>query len=421
MKNIDTLCVRAGYKPKNGETNTLPIYQSTTYFYESGSELADLFDLKKDGHIYSRLSNPTNSALESKLAALEGGKLGIACSSGQSAMMVTLLNICFAGDNIVCSSAVYGGTHNLLNVTLRKYGIEARFISPEAPQEEIEKLIDDKTKAIIGETIANPAIVILDFEKFSAISKKYGILFIVDNTLATPALVRPVEYGANIIIHSTSKYLDGHAVALGGAVIDCANFEFKGNPRYPEFNKPDNSYHGLVYADLECPFGLKAKAQMIRDLGSIMSPQNAFLTHLGCETLALRMERHCSNASKVAEFLEASDKIEWVKYPTLKSSTQNELQKKYMPKGCGGMMSFGVKGGREKAQQFMENLEMISIVTHVADVRSCVLHPASTTHRQLSSEALIEAGISDNLIRLSVGIENVEDIICDLKQSLDRL
>lgn len=421
MKNIDTICVRAGYKAKNGEANTLPIYQSTTYYYKSSDELADLFDLKKDGHIYSRLSNPTNSAFEDKLAKLENGKLAIACSSGQSATTLALLNVCFAGDNVVCSSAVYGGTYNLLNVTLRKYGIEARFVDPTATSEEIEKLIDEKTKAIIGETIANPAIVVLDFEKFSNIAKKYGILFMVDNTLATPALIRPGDFGANIILHSTSKYLDGHAVALGGAIVDCDNFKFLGNPRYPEFNTPDESYHGLVYANLECAFGLKIKAQMIRDIGAIMSPQNAFLTNLGCETLALRMERHSSNADKVAHFLETQESVEWVKYPTLESSPYNDLAKKYLPKGCGGMMSFGVKGGREKAKKFMENLKMITIVTHVADVRSCVLHPASTTHRQLSDKALIEAGISDNLIRLSVGIENVEDIINDVKQALENL
>ena len=421
MKNIDTLCVRAGYKPKNGETNTLPIYQSTTYYYESSDELADLFDLKKDGHIYSRLSNPTNSAFEAKLAAMENGKLAIACSSGQSATTLAILNVCFAGDNVICSSAVYGGTHNLLNVTLRKYGIEARFVNPTAPIEEIEKLIDDKTKAIIGETIANPAIVVLDFDKFSTISKKYGILFMVDNTLATPALIKPADFGANIILHSTSKYLDGHAVALGGAIVDCDNFNFKGNPRYPEFNNPDESYHGLVYSNVDCPFGIKIKAQMIRDIGSIMSPQNAFLTNLGCETLALRMERHSTNADTVAHFLEKQDMVEWVKYPTLKSFEYYDLAQKYLPNGCGGMMSFGLKGGRENAKKFMENLKMISIVTHVADVRSCILHPASTTHRQLSSEALIEAGISDNLVRLSVGIENVNDIIEDIKQALEKL
>lgn len=421
MKNIDTLCVRAGYKPKNGEANTLPIYQSTTYYYESSDELADLFDLKKDGHIYSRLSNPTNSAFEAKLAEMEKGKLAIACSSGQSATTLAILNVCFAGDNIICSSAVYGGTYNLFNVTLRKYGIDTRFVSPTAPKEEIEKLIDDKTKAIVGETIANPAIVVLDFEKFSSIAQKYGILFMVDNTLASPALITPVDFGANIILHSTSKYLDGHAVALGGAIVDCDNFKFKDNPRYPEFNRPDESYHGLVYGDLNCAFGMKIKAQMIRDIGSIMSPQNAFLTNLGCETLALRMERHSKNADFVAHYLEEQEQVEWVKYPTLKSSDNYALAKKYLPKGCGGMMSFGVKGGREKAKKFMENLKMISIVTHVADVRSCILHPASTTHRQLSDAALVEAGITDNLVRLSVGIENVNDIIKDIKQALEKL
>ena len=421
MKNIDTICIRAGYKPKNGESNTLPIHQSTTYYYASSDELAELFDLKKDGHIYSRLSNPTNSAFEEKMAAMEDGAMAIACASGQSATTLAILNVCFAGDNIICSSAVYGGTYNLFAVTLKKYGIETRFIDPTMDVAEIEKLIDDKTKAIVGETVANPAIIVLDFDKFKYLSDKYGILFFVDNTLATPALIKPKDFGANIVLHSSSKYLDGHAVALGGVIVDCNNFNFKGNPRYPEFNNPDDSYHGLVYADTDCPFGLKIKAQMIRDIGAIMSPQNAFLTNLGCETLALRMERHCSNAEKVAEFLESRPEIEWVKYPRLKSSKYYDLAKKYMPKGCGGMMSFGVKGGREKAKKLMENLKMIFIVTHVADVRTCVLHPASTTHRQLSDEALVNAGISDNLIRLSVGIENVEDIINDLKQALENL
>lgn len=420
-KNIDTICIHSGYDAPNGGTRTLPIYQSTTYLYKSSDELADLFDLKKDGHIYSRLSNPTNSAFEAKMSAMEDGGLSIACASGQSATTLALLNVCFAGDNIICSSAVYGGTYNLLGVTLKKYGIEARFVDPTAPVEEIEKLIDDKTKVILGETIANPAIIVLDFEKFSYLSEKYGILFMVDNTLATPALIKPKDFGAHVILHSSSKYLDGHAVALGGVIVDCNNFKFKGNPRYPEFNTPDASYHGLVYADLDCAFGLKAKAQMVRDIGAIMSPQNAFLTNLGCETLALRMERHSSNAAKVAAFLETSENVEWIKHPSLKSSEYYDLAQKYLPNGCGGMMSFGVKGGRAKAKEFMENLKMISIVTHVADVRSCVLHPASTTHRQLSDEALKQAGISDNLIRLSVGIENVEDIIEDLKQALDRL
>jgi len=421
MKNIDTICIRAGYKPKNGESNTLPIHQSTTYYYSSSDELAELFDLKKDGHIYSRLSNPTNSAFEEKMAAMEDGSMAIACASGQSATTLAILNVCFAGDNIICSSAVYGGTYNLFAVTLKKYGIETRFIDPTMDVAEIEKLIDDKTKVIMGETVANPAIIVLDFDKFKYLSEKYGILFYVDNTLATPALIKPKDFGANVVLHSSSKYLDGHAVALGGVIVDCNNFNFKGNSRYPEFNNPDDSYHGLVYADTACPFGLKIKAQMIRDIGAIMSPQNAFLTNLGCETLAVRMERHCYNAEKVAEFLESRPEIEWVKYPRLKSSKYYDLAMKYMPKGCGGMMSFGVKGGREKAKKFMENLKMIFIVTHVADVRTCVLHPASTTHRQLSDEALVNAGISDNLIRLSVGIENVDDIISDIKQALENL
>lgn len=422
MKKIDTLCVRAGYEPKSGDPQVMPIVQSTTFYYEKAQDLADLFDLKKSGHFYSRLSNPTNEVLEKRIAALEGGSAGIACASGMSAITLAILNVCFSGDNIVCSQAIYGGSFNLFKNTLKKYGIETRFVNPDASSKDIEKLIDDKTKVIYAETVANPAIVVLDFDKFASLANKYGILFMVDNTLTTPILCRPKEFGANVVVHSTSKYIDGHATALGGMIIDCGNFNFKNNKRYPEFNVADESYHGLVYADLaDKAYSTKVVAQMIRDIGAIMTPQNAFLTSMGCQTLALRMERTVYNAQKVAEFLDSHENVEWVKHPSLKSNEYHELAKKYMPNGVTGMMSFGIKGGRANAAKFMEHLEMISIVTHVADVRSSVLHPASTTHRQMSDEDLIAAGVQDNLVRLSIGIENYEDIIADLKKALGSL
>ena len=420
MKNIDTICVQAGYKPKKGEPRITPICQSTTYYYEKASELADLFDLKADGYFYSRLANPTVAVLEAKVAAMEGGTAAVGTSSGQSANMFAILNVCDAGDNFLCSEAIYGGTFNLFSVTLNKLGIECRFFNPDNNIEEIEKLIDEKTKLIFAETIANPAIIVLDIEKIAKISKKHKILFVIDNTLASPALCGPIEYGANVVTHSSSKYLDGHAAALGGIVVDGGNFNYKGNNRYRGFNEPDSSYHGVIYADMNgVSFANKCRLQIMRDMGSMMSPQNAFITNLGTETLALRMEKHSANSKKIAEFLENCNKIEWVKHPSLKSSPYYALAQKYLPDGQGGMMSFGIKGGAEKAALFMENLKMIAIVTHVADVRSCVLHPASTTHRQLSKEALIKAGIPDNMIRLSVGIENAEDIIADLKQALN--
>lgn len=418
----ETLCVQAGYNPKTGDPRVTPIVQSTTYYYEKAEDLANLFDLKANGHIYSRLSNPTNAVLEEKVAALEGGTCAIACSSGQSATLMTLLNVCNSGDNIISTSAVYGGTYNLFAITLKKYGIETRFVSANATSKEIEAKIDDKTKIIFGETIANPALVVLDFNTFASVAKKHGILFVVDNTLASPYLCNPKDFGANIVVHSSSKYLDGHAVALGGIIVDLGNFDFKNSKRYPMLNTPDESYHGIVYSDSpEIAFGLKVRAQLVRDLGAIMSPMNAFLTQLGCETLALRMQRHVQNASQVAKFLYNHPKIEWVKHPSLPTDQYHALANKYMPRGVTGMMSFGVEGGKEGAVRFMEGLKLAKIVTHVADTRTCVLHPASTTHRQLSDQALLDAGISSNLIRLSVGIENVEDIIEDLKNALERV
>ena len=422
MKKLDTICVQGGYKPKSGDPRVVPIVQSTTYYYEKASELADLFDLKAEGYFYTRLANPTVDAFEKKLCELDGGTLAIATASGMSATLLAILNIAGAGDNIVASRAIYGGSYNLFSVTLPKYGIETRFFDPDDTEENIDKLVDDKTRAIFTETIANPTIVVLDFDKISRIAKKHKVLFMVDNTLVTPVLCRPLDFGANIVIYSSSKYLDGHAVALGGCIVDGGNFDFKSTNRYEEFLRPDESYHGLVYADLGSQaFGIKCRVQMMRDLGAIMSPENAFLTNLGMETLALRMERHCENAKKVAEFLSTHPKVEWVLHPSLKDNQYNALASKYLPNGQGGMMSFGVKGGSEKAAKFMEGLEMIAIVTHVADSRSCVLHPASTTHRQLSSADLEAIGIKDNLVRLSVGIENADDIIADLKNALDRV
>ena len=418
---IDTLCVQAGWKPETGESRIPPIVQSTTFFYGDSQAMADLFDLKRDGFFYSRLANPTVDVLEKKVAALEGGVCGIGCASGMSAILLTAMTLCEAGDNIVTASEIYGGSFNLFSTTLPKFGIEARFFDAEAPAEEIEKLIDDKTKFVFAETVANPAIVVLDFDKISALCKKHGVLFIVDNTLATPVLCRPLDFGADIVVHSTSKYMDGHAAALGGMIVDGGKFAFKNNGRYPAFNVPDESYHGLVYADLPVAFGTKCRAQMMRDTGAIMSPQNAFLTILGSDTLALRMERHCRNAEKIAAFLEKHPKIEWVHYASLPSDKHHALAQKYLPKGTGGMMSFGIHGDAKACARFMEHLQIATQETHVADVRSCVLHPASTTHRQLTDEQLVQAGIAPNLVRLSVGIEDADDLIADLAQALENV
>lgn len=419
---LDTLCVQAGYEPKTGESRIPAISQSTTYFYGDTQAMADCFDLKSSSYFYSRLANPTVSAFEGKVSALEGGVAAIGCASGMSATTLAVLTVAGAGDNVVCCQAVYGGTFNLFGVTLPKLGIECRFFTPDASEEEIESLIDDRTKLVFAETIANPAIDVLDFAKVEKACKAHGVLMMIDNTLATPVLCRPKEHGANVIIHSSSKYLDGHAAALGGVIVDLGNFDFKGNPRYASFNEPDESYHGLVYADLPAAvFATKCRAQMIRDIGAIMSPQNAFISYIGSDTLALRMERHSSNAKKVAEYLSKHPKIEWVRHPSLKGDRYHELAKKYLPNGQGGMMSFGIKGGVETCAKFMESLQLITQETHVADVRSCVLHPASTTHRQLSAEDLEKAGVPQNLIRLSVGIENPDDIIADLEQALNKI
>lgn len=417
----DTLCVQAGWHPATGESRIPSICQSTTFFYGDSQAMADCFDLKSDGYFYSRLANPTVAAFEGKVAALDGAVAAVGCASGMSATTLAALTIAGSGDNILCSQAVYGGTFNLFGTTLPKLGIECRFFDPDDSAEHIQSLIDDKTKFIIAETIANPSMVVLDFDKLSSIAKKNGIVFIVDNTLATPVLCRPKDLGANVIIYSTSKYMDGHAAALGGMIVDAGTFNFKGNPRYPAFNVPDESYHGLVYADLDVPFATKCRAQLIRDVGAIMAPMNAYISFIGCDTLALRMERHSENARKVAAYLAAHPKVEWVKHPSLEGNKYHALAEKYLPKGQGGMLSFGIRGGIDECRKFMESLQLITQETHVADVRSCVLHPASTTHRQLSEHELEMAGVPANLVRLSVGIENVDDIIADIAGALERV
>lgn len=417
----DTLCVQAGWHPATGESRIPSICQSTTFFYGDSQAMADCFDLKSDGYFYSRLANPTVAAFEGKVAALDGAVAAVGCASGMSATTLAALTIAGSGDNILCSQAVYGGTFNLFGTTLPKLGIECRFFDPDDNAEHIQSLIDDKTKFIIAETIANPSMVVLDFDKLSSIAKKNGLVFIVDNTLATPVLCRPKDLGANVIIYSTSKYMDGHAAALGGMIVDAGTFNFKGNPRYPAFNVPDESYHGLVYADLDVPFATKCRAQLIRDVGAIMAPMNAYISFIGCDTLALRMERHSENARKVAAYLAAHPKVEWVKHPSLEDNKYHALAEKYLPKGQGGMLSFGIRGGIDECRKFMESLQLITQETHVADVRSCVLHPASTTHRQLSEHELEMAGVPANLVRLSVGIENADDIIADIAGALERV
>ena len=418
---LDTLCVQAGWHPATGESRIPSICQSTTFFYGDSQAMADCFDLKSDGYFYSRLANPTVAAFEGKVAALDGGVAAIGCASGMSAVTLAALTLAGSGDNILCSQAVYGGTFNLFGTTLPKLRIERRFFDPDTSADDIEKLIDDNTKFIIAETIANPSMVVLDFGKISGIAKKHGLVLMVDNTLATPILCRPKEFGADVIIYSTSKYMEGHAAALGGMIVDAGTFNYKNNPRYPAFNVPDESYHGLVYADLAVPFGTKCRAQLIRDTGAIMAPMNAYISFIGCDTLALRMDRHSENAQKVAAFLAKHPKVEWVKHPSLEDNKYHALAQKYLPKGQGGMLSFGVKGDIEKCRTFMESLKLITQETHVADVRSCVLHPASTTHRQLTEHELEMAGVPANLVRLSIGIESADDIIADLSAALDKI
>lgn len=420
--NIETICVQGGYQPENGQPRVLPVYQSTTFKYDSSEQVGKLFDLKEEGFFYTRLANPTVDCVERKIAALEGGVGAMCTSSGQAASMIAVLNICSCGDHIVSSSTIYGGTTNLFAVTMKRMGIDVTFVNPDAPIEEIEGAIRDNTKLIFAESIANPALVIADIEKLALVAHKNNIPLIIDNTFATPVNCRPIEYGADIVIHSTTKYMDGHAVALGGVIVDSGNFNWD-NGKFPGLSTPDESYHGIVYTR-DCgraAYIVKARAQLMRDLGSSPSPTNAFLLNLGLETLHLRMERHCYNALKVAEYLQKHEKISWVNYPGLKSSKYYSLAQKYMPKGTCGVISYGIKGGREAAVKFMDSLKLAAIVVHVADARTSVLHPASTTHRQLTDRQLVEAGITPDLIRMSIGIENVDDIIADIEQALAKL
>mgnify|MGYP002616320511 FL=1 len=419
-----TLCVQGGWKPKNGEPRVVPIIQSTTFKYDDSEEMAKLFDLEATGYFYTRLQNPTNDAVAQKIADLEGGVGATLTSSGQAANFYAIFNICEAGDHVVTSNEIYGGTYNLFGVTLKKLGIECTFVNPDAPEDEIQKAFRPNTKAMFGETISNPGCNVLDIEKFARIAHKNGVPLIVDNTFATPINCRPFEWGCDIVTHSTTKYMDGHATAVGGVVVDSGNFDWDAHAeKFPGLTTPDESYHGLTYTKAfgKMAYTTKLVAQLMRDLGSIQSPQNAFLLNLGLETLHLRMPRHCQNAQSVAEFLQGNEHVAWVHYCGLEGDKAYELGRKYLPEGSCGVMSLGLKGDRDTAIKFMDSLKMISIVTHVADARTCVLHPASHTHRQLTDEQLREAGIAPDLIRLSVGIEDADDIIADIKQALDKL
>ena len=419
-----TICVQGGWQPKNGEPRILPIFQSTTFKYDTTEQMARLFDLEESGYFYTRLQNPTNDAVASKIAALEGGVGAMLTSSGQAANFYAVFNICEAGDHFVSSSAIYGGTFNLFGVTLKKLGIECTFVDPDASEEELSKAFRPNTKLLFGETIANPGMNVLDIEKFARVAHAHGVPLVVDNTFATPVNCRPLEWGADIVTHSTTKYMDGHATSVGGVLVDGGKFDWDAHAdKFPGLTTPDASYHGLTYTDRfgNAAYLTKATAQLMRDLGSIQSPFNAFLVNLGLETLHLRMQRHCENAKKVAEYLQAHPKVAWVRYCALEGDKYYKLGEKYLKNGSCGVLSFGVKGTREDAARLMDNFKFIAIVTHVADVRTCVLHPASHTHRQLSDEQLVEAGVAPDLIRLSVGIEDVDDIIADLDQALASL
>lgn len=418
---IETKCIQSGWHPGNGEPRVLPIYQSTTFKYETSDEMGKLFDLEKDGYFYTRLQNPTNDMVAEKICELEGGVAAMLTSSGQAANYYAVFNICEAGDHVVLSSTVYGGTFNLLTVTMKKMGIECTIVDPDSDEETLNKAFQDNTKCVVAESIANPALVVLDFEKLVKVAHAHGVPLIVDNTFATPINCRPFEHGVDIVTHSTTKYMDGHAMCIGGAIVDSGNFDWaKYGDKFHGLTTPDESYHGVTYTE---KFGkkayiTKATVQLMRDLGSIPSPMNSFLLNIGLETLHLRVPRHCENALKVATWLENNDKVAWVNYPGLKSSKYYELAQKYMPKGTCGVISFGLKGGREVSVSFMDHLKLAAIVTHVADARTCVLHPASHTHRQMNDEQLKEAGVQPDLIRFSVGIENADDIIADIEQAL---
>lgn len=417
---IHTKCVQSGYKPENGEPRILPIYQSTTYKYDSADHLGDLFDLKADGHMYSRISNPTLACVEDKISDMEGGVGAMLVSSGQAANLTAVLNITSAGQNIISMASIYGGTVNLFAVTLKKMGIEVRFATPDMTDEQIESLMDDNTRLFFGETLANPALVVFDIERYAKLAHKHHMPLVVDNTFATPVLCRPFEYGCDIVTHSTTKYMDGHASVVGGCIVDSGSFDWSVGGRYPELTTPDESYHGVVYTESfgKAAYITKARVQMLRDMGNTMSPMAAFILNLGLETLALRMEKHCANALAVAKFLSTHECVDWVDYPLLPGNSQYELAQKYLPQGACGVISVGIKGGRDAACRFLDNLKLMNIVVHVADARSCALHPASTTHRQLTDEQLVACGVKPEQVRLSIGIEDAEDIIADLDQAL---
>ncbi|MFA6342115.1 MAG: O-acetylhomoserine aminocarboxypropyltransferase/cysteine synthase family protein [Fibrobacteraceae bacterium] len=419
----ETQCIQSGWTPKNGEPRVLPIYQSTTFAYDTAQEMGDLFDLKSEGFFYSRLANPTVAAVENKISDLEGGVGALLCSSGQSATLLSIINIAHSGDHVICSSAVYGGTFNLLHKTLQEMGIEVEFVDPDISLEELHQVFRSNTRCVFSETLTNPSLVVLDIEKFAEAAHAHDVPLIVDNTFPTPINCSPFQFGADIVTHSTTKYMDGHACSLGGVVVDSGNFDWAAARKYPEFTKPDESYHGVIYGESfgKAAYIVKARTHLMRDVGAMMAPMNAFLLNLGLETLAIRMERHCSNALAIAKFLEKHPKVSWITYPGLESSPYHALAKKYMPHGSCGVISFGVKGGRDAACKFMEAMKIARIVTHVADVRTCCLHPASTTHRQMSDEQLEACGVKPDLIRFSTGIEHVDDLIADISQALKQL
>ena len=418
----ETKCLHAGYEPKNGEPREVPIYQSTTFKYDTSLEMGKLFDLEASGYFYSRLQNPTNDIVASKIAALEGGVAGMLTSSGQAANFFAVFNICEAGDHLIASSAIYGGTYNLFGVTMKKMGIDCTFVDPEISEEDLQKEFKPNTKCVFGETITNPTVRVFDIEKFAKVAHKNGVPLIIDNTFATPINCQPIQWGADIVTHSTTKYMDGHASSVGGAIVDSGNFDWlKYADKFPGLTTPDESYHGIVYAEKfgKLAYITKATSQLMRDLGSIQSPQNAYYLNLGLESLAVRMRTHCANALAVAKYLEASPDVNWVKYADLESDPHHDLAQKYCPKGTCGVLSFGLNATREQTEKFMDSLKLAAIVTHVADAKTCLLHPSSHTHRQMSEEQLREAGVAPDLIRFSVGLEDAQDIIDDIQQALD--
>ena len=421
----ETKCIEAGYTPKNGESRMIPIIQSTTFKYDTSEDMGKLFDLEASGYFYTRLQNPTNDMVAAKIAALEGGSAAMLTSSGQAATFFSVFNLAGAGDHVISSSSIYGGSYNLFNVTMRRMGIDFTFVDPDCSDEELEKAFRPNTKAVFGETLANPALIVFDIERFAKAAHAHGVPLIIDNTFATPINCRPIEWGADIVTHSTTKYMDGHDTAVGGCIVDSGRFDWMAHKdKFPGLTTPDEAYHGLTYAEkfgLEGAYITKATAQLMRDLGSIQAPMNAFFLNLGLEPLAVRMQRHCENALKVAQFLEGREEVSWVNYPSLPGNKYYERAQKYLPDGSCGVISFGLKGGRKTAEEFMKHLKLAIIATHVADAHTCILHPASSTHRQMTDEELIAGGVSPDLIRLSVGIENVDDIIEDIEGALKAL